>query len=70
MSRRYVCDQCDFVQSEPMVYRLTQMIDDEDEDADEYMVVTYHFCSTPCLDLFVMAIPRDIEDAESNQGET
>lgn len=64
MSRPYVCDQCDYTQSEPLVYRLTQMVEPEEDDGedDEFDTVTYHFCSTSCLDLFVMAIPREIEE--------
>lgn len=52
MTRLLLCDQCEATQSEPMAYRLSQLVDDEDaDDEDEYMVVTDHFCSTSCLDL-------------------
>lgn len=71
MSRIYLCDQCERTQSEMMPYRLNQLVDHEDDDADddEYESVTYHFCSTSCLDLFVMAIPRDLEDSDTSTGD-
>lgn len=67
MSRYYQCDRegCGHFQVEPMPYRLSQLTDDIDEDEDEQLMLTFHFCTTTCLDLFVMAIPRDLEDAST-----
>lgn len=75
MSRFYRCDQCDYEQLEPLVYRLTQLVDREEDDEpgddedDEFDTVTYHFCQTSCLDMFVMAIPRELEESDTSSGD-
>ena len=58
MSRCYLCDQCEYSQTGMLPYRLCQLTEPDNED-DDYDTVTYHFCSTECLDVFVMALPRD-----------
>lgn len=60
MTVLYRCDQCGFVQDEPLAFRLEQITDEVDDDGDPIMVL-FHLCSAQCLANLSTGLALDFE---------